>query len=403
MRLTPRALPVPKLISQLFESDIFITIGGRPFRIPRDVFNQPGDSQNFFSLGISINFSSENELFPGLNREGLLRPPSIVPPNVPNRSGEVFAELLHMLRGYNLKIRDEEHRQQLLRDCRYFLFKGLEQKLIAHSISWNPKRNREEIVLRIEDIKRSGVCVTGDAWVHYARPFMGEDPRELVLEIGGEATKIDWKTRRAEFSGNTNARVAALFQVVANKMNMGDTRPLGTYLMDPAERARANSPGSTPLSDDKVKIRIERDCHITLDGEEYSEANQVAPQQSISGGDSEDLLSVDNQQRADTPRSNAAQSPGWQQQTLQSAPRPSTGNPAIQRRLRRRGSMEEMGIWMVKRAQWRLKIQDVAPRQQTGPQKMAIDGPVKEIVLYGVKIEALSGEYGRNSMRGFLS
>ena len=73
---------MPKLISQLYEESIFISIGHREFQIPRDIFTGPGNSPNFFSLGFAVFFSTPDDLFPGLDREGLIRPPSILPPSV---------------------------------------------------------------------------------------------------------------------------------------------------------------------------------------------------------------------------------------------------------------------------------------------------------------------------------
>ncbi|EEH39531.2 hypothetical protein PAAG_08801 [Paracoccidioides lutzii Pb01] len=75
---------LPRLISQLFESEIFIQIGGRNFQIPRDVFSSPGDSPNFFSLTFEAFFATPGEVLPGLDRQGLLRPPAIMPPMVLN-------------------------------------------------------------------------------------------------------------------------------------------------------------------------------------------------------------------------------------------------------------------------------------------------------------------------------
>lgn len=267
---------------------------------------------------------------------------------------------------------------------------------------------REEIVLRIEDLKRSGISVAPDvaannaySWVNYARPFTNEPDRELILEIGGEATKIDWKTRRAEFTGDTKARVTALFQVVANKLNLPTNRALGTYMVTGTANSRATSPGSTPLSEDKVKIRIQRDCYITLDGEEYSEGQSAPPQQppQAQPTDSEELPNAFD----DSPHPKLNSPPSWPPGTASPSARgvaSPTPNPApgFSRRMRRRGSMDEMGVWIVKRGQWRLKVQDVPPT----PGNPGTAGG-KEIVLYGVKIEALSGEYGRNLCRGFLN
>ncbi|KAJ5359726.1 uncharacterized protein N7496_012139 [Penicillium cataractarum] len=222
---------VPRLMSQLFESEIFIQIGDRHFQIPRDIFSGPGDSPNFFSLGFGAFFASPSEVFPGLDRVGLLRPPAIIPPSVPNRSADVFAELLHLLRGYPLHIRNADHRAELLRDCRYFHLRGLEQKLIPHHISYNPFRQRSEIVIRLEDVRPSGVQFapdttsrTGVGSVLYARPFVDENPADLILEIADASTLVNRAARRADFVGLTKSRMASLLQVVAKKMGLPDSK-----------------------------------------------------------------------------------------------------------------------------------------------------------------------------------
>ncbi|KAF4614294.1 hypothetical protein G7Y89_g15443 [Cudoniella acicularis] len=212
---------LPRLISQLYEENIFISIGNRDFQVPKDIFSDPGNSPNYFSLGFAVFFSSPTEVFPGLNRDGLLRPPSIVPPSVPNRSADIFQEILHLLRGYPLHIRNEDHRAELLRDVRYFHLKGLEQKLIRHSITYNLARRKDEITLRIEDVRQSGISIVSDptptpsspapptsatemhsgssippnpvGYVHYARPFVDTKAYELVLEIGNECTKLHFQ------------------------------------------------------------------------------------------------------------------------------------------------------------------------------------------------------------------
>ncbi|KAI9863300.1 MAG: hypothetical protein M1813_003742 [Trichoglossum hirsutum] len=409
---------VPRLISQLFESEIFIQIGNRHFQIPRDIFSSPGDSPNFFSLGFAVFFSSPSEVFPGLNREGLLRPPSILPPSVPNRSADVFAELLHMLRGYPLHIRDDDHRAALLRDCRYFHLRGLEQKLIPHHISFNFKRNRSEIVIRLEDIRQSGISFVGDSspadrspssgWVNYARPFVDDTSYELILEVAGESTKIDFRSMRAEFVGQARARISSLFQVIANKMNLPVNQPLGLMMMSSGGAANHPvSPGNTPLSEDKVKIRIERNAQIVLDGEDYwGDRSEF--------GSKEGYGDEDNAGAAQPPNlNNAVQSgrtgadaaptappnipppppPGGTSSTPVSYPiisRPSSTKPALRKR-KRRGSMDEFGEWIVRRGHWRLRV------QSTGDGRGGM-----EVVMFAVKLDAFSGEQGRNAQRPFL-
>lgn len=312
---------LPRLISQLYEESIFMSIGHREFQIPRDLFSDPGNTPNFFSLGFAIFFSNPEEIFPGLVRQGLIRPPSIVPPSVPGRSADTFAELLHLLRGYPVHIRDDEHRASLLRDCRYFNFKGLEQRLIPHAISFNQTRHREEIVLRLEDILKSGISVLPDplsqagqlgadpaaGWVNYARPFVDEKPFELVLEIGGENMRLHFglgaaaattttstngsppppasasspspsesgpgaSATRVEFFRDARTRITKLFEVIASKLNLPPTtQPLGLLMAAGGASSQPATPGKTPLSeDDWVKCVLEPETSITLDGQPYT-------------------------------------------------------------------------------------------------------------------------------------
>ena len=365
------------MISQLYEESIFISIGHREFQIPRNTFSEPGNSPNYFSLGFAAFFTRSEELFPGLDREGLIRPPSIIPPNVPNRNADTFAELLSLLRGYPVHIRDETHRVELLRDARYFHFKGLEQKLIAHSISFNQARQRNEIVLRLENIQKSGISVLqngiggggggGDdlignggsepmnGWVSYARPYVDDQAMELVLEIGSEATKIHFEPNaspRAEFFNETKTRVARLFEVVSTKLNLPPTtQPLGLLMASGGAASQPAAPGNTPLSEDLVRVSLSPESAILLDGKEYHHH--------------EDLNSA------------AAA-------VMDSSLNP-TQNP------RKRKQPDGSDEWIVKKGQWRLRI------QPTSGGKSSV-----ECVLEAVKLDAVSSELGRNQARDFL-
>lgn len=339
---------VPRLMSQLFESEIVVQIGDRHFRIPRDIFSGPGDSPNFFTLGFAVFFASPAEVFPGLDHDHLLRPPSIVPPSVPNRSGDVFAELLHILRGYPLRIQDGEHRAQLLRDCRYFHLRGLEQKLIPHDISFNPILQRSEIVVQLEDVRQSGVQFARDdpassdipsaGWVVYARPFVDDKPYDLIIEVGDEATTIDLDTMRAGFFGLAKSRLGSLFQVVANKMNLPTKAPLGLMMLGGLDKGEP-SPSYSPLGAERIKVSIEEDTDLTVDGESvpYSRSS-----------------------------SDISEPPAKRQR------------------------MEDKGSWIVRAGQWRLRVQPNA----TG------DG--HEVVLVAVKLDAYTKQRQRNKTRGFL-
>ncbi|KAG9784605.1 hypothetical protein KCU88_g2747, partial [Aureobasidium melanogenum] len=399
---------LPRLIDQLFESEIYIQIGERHFQIPKDIFSDPGNSPNFFSLGFAVFFSSPGEVFPGLDRRGLLRPPSITPPAVPGRSGEIFAELLHLLRGYPLHVRNESHRAELLRDCRYFHLRGLEQKLIAHEISYNLQRQKHEICLRLEDVKPSGVSYKSDddsasrdkstatattgGWVYYARPFVDDTSYEMVVEVGGESTLLDLAEMRAEFHGQTKARMASLFQVVANKMNLPTTAPLGLMMLSETGGSSSQSPAHTPLSSEsRVKVRFEAATAITLDGERYDGEWDQNMQQEISvvgsGGQN-------NQPQLKTgPSSQLAPPPPPSRHSISTASQTSTSAPSAKKR-KRQPSHGESTQWTIRTGQWRLRIQPVTQGNA---------GTGYEIVLVGVKIDAYSSEHARNARRAFLS
>jgi hypothetical protein len=372
-------ISVPRLTQQLFKSEIFIQVGERHFRIHRDIFSTPGDLPNYFSLGFAHFFSTPTEAFPGLEGPGLLRPPSILPPAVPNRNGDIFADLLRILQGYDVHVRDEAHRKELLRDARYFHLKGVEQKLIPCHISYNRFRDRSEIVMRLEDLRQSGVSVTPDAdfpasardgmsaskpatphstygagneeptgFVWYQRPFVDEVSRELIIEIDdAETTQIDVASMRATFHGQTKARITSLFQVIANKMNLPATLPLGLMLMQSGGGVAAQpiSPANSGISGDRVSVRITKDAHVELDGE-------------VLHWSSEDENEAEDNQLP---------------------------------RLKGDVELESSHEWIVQRGLWRLRVQSAEHTGRT------------EVVMCVVKMEACTDERARNGTRGFLS
>ncbi|MBE7181081.1 MAG: hypothetical protein INR71_07715 [Terriglobus roseus] len=448
---------LPRLTQQLFKTDIYIQIGDRNFQIPRDIFSAPGNSPNFFSLGFAHFFSTPSEVFPGLDRTSLLRPPSIQPPSVPNRSADVFQDLLHLLQGYPVNIRDEGHRQDLLRDARYFHLKGLEQKLIPCNIGFNLARQQSEIVVRLEDIRQSGVSFqpdpdvsgaehTSDAsgsgsaqanaqtgsgrkasntppraltpaaaasgyttvptgYIRYARPFTDEAAHALVVEVSStEATRIDLASMRATFADQTKARIASLFQVIANKMNLPATQPLGLMMVERGGGLAAMpvSPSNSGVSGDRVRVLIDRDAWCEVNGGvvewDDDDAMGDAPASTMAsvqvtapastGNDASQMDDSDpGQQRPDDSTSTGTDSAA-------AGGRPSL--PPI-RRWRPSGAGEDSaldprGEWVVGKAHWRLRVQPSVD-----------DARIVEVVMQVVKLQAWVGERVRNGARGFLT
>ncbi|KAL4900902.1 hypothetical protein BDW74DRAFT_160776 [Aspergillus multicolor] len=356
---------LPRLMSQLFESQIIIQIGDRHFQISKDIFSNPGDSPNFFTLGFGAFFASPAEVFPGLDRRGLLRPPAIVPPSVPNRSGDVFAQLVHLLQGYPLQIKSESQRAELLRDCRYFHLRGLEQKLIPHHISFNPVRRRSEIILRLEDVRRSGIQVetlpenggagggSGGVAVKYARPFVDDAAHDLLLQIGEESTIIDLATMRPTFLNSTQARVSSLLQIILDKRSGSSNS---------TSRSPSNGPGAT-ATPRPIRVQIDGEADLTIDGEPQATNHQYH------------------------------------------TPGPASTEPQPKRRrVKAEGSetgtqYEESngsgsaGSWIVRNGQWRIAMR-AAGSGNVG------DGV--EFVLVGVKLDVYTRERVRNRRQPFL-
>lgn len=225
--------------------------------------------------------------------------------------------------------------------------------------------------------------------MNYSRPFVDETSYEVIVEIGNEETKIDFRSMRADFYGDTKARISSLFQVVADKMNLPSNLPLGLMMSSGGASAAPASPANTPLSEDRVRIRIGQDTHIILDGQDHTLDDETMDHQhnldiefDPSSGSSSTLA---------TPILST-----WPNPTT----RPSSTRPPPTKKRKRRGSLDEFGEWIIRKGQWRLRVQ---PRADQSPKMGNLEGAGMEIVLCAVKMDAVSGQRGRNMGRDFFS
>jgi len=242
---------LPRLKAQLETSPIFVRVGDEEVQMSRDLFKGPGNSPNYFTLGFSFFFTHPTDVFPGLRPSSLLRPPPITPPKVEGRSAKVLREIIDALKGYPVRIRNEDHRNELLRDVRYYHFRGLEQQLIRHDLSYCRLRGRHEITIKLDDVKLEGfghrpatqwddldepnsvesteeeeqrlvgrrtpgdAKPLGNGWVVYKRPFVDKEPRDLVVTTNEEDICVytgeseDWMSS-AEFRGESAVRLRSL-------------------------------------------------------------------------------------------------------------------------------------------------------------------------------------------------
>lgn len=144
---------LPRLRTFLKETEYYFTnIGGKSFKIPKSLFRRKGDSPNYFLMTSAALYADVESVF---IEKKLLRPPPQSPPYVA-RSPEYFNDLVHLLGGSSLEL-DDCRRESLIKECRYYRFLNLEQRLVKHQIIYNPCAHHEEICVRLKDLNRRGV------------------------------------------------------------------------------------------------------------------------------------------------------------------------------------------------------------------------------------------------------
>jgi hypothetical protein len=145
-------------------------------------------------------------------------------------------------------------------------------------------------------------------------------------------------------------RMTKLLEVIAAKLNLPPTGQLGMLKVEGGPGGASPSPGNTPLSEDLVKVVLDSDSSVMLDGKPWA-----APPP-----EEEDMWGTIDTEVMSRKR----------------------------RRVEDQGEMEE---WVIKTGQWRLRIQGV----RTG--KAAV-----ECCLVAVKLDAYSSERARNAQSLFL-
>ena len=247
-----------------------------------------------------------------------------------------------MLKGYEVEITSDKHRQNLLRDARYFNFRGLEQRLIQHRISFNSRKEVEEIEIRLEDVRQSGISFVADkdgsdeearrvsvsGEVYYARPYVDDEPRVLVLEIGdGDGVEVlldvGGRIGGVGFERQTAARMRRLAGIINEKIGLAALTARG---------GKAAGDGASTTFGLRCEIGSEAD--VVIDGERWK------------------MVCEDDEARMDVEEEE-----------------------------------ERERVWMVKKSQWRVKAG-------------SLDS--KKIYLEAVKLEGYSCERARVEGRGFL-
>jgi hypothetical protein len=221
----------------------------------------------------------------------------------------------------------------------------LEQRLVRHRILFNERREVEEIEMRLEDVRQSGISFVGEkdgggddgsgrrgsvgGEVYYARPYVDDEPRGLVLEIGdGDGVEVlldvGGRIGGVGFERKTAARMRRLASIINEKIGL------------PALAARGGkAAGEGASTTFGLRCEIGSDADVVIDGKRW------------------EMVCEDDEARMDVEKEE-----------------------------------ERERVWMVKKSQWRVKVG-------------SLDS--KKIHLEAVKLEGYSCERARIEGRSFLS
>lgn len=172
-----------RLQQVMIDESPFATIGPQTFRLPRSLLSLSGNYPNYFLMHYETLLTDNKRL---IVSKQMIRPPPQRAVGVANRSPLLFADLLEVLRGNHLVIRDDEHRELLVKECRYYRFLELEQRILKHRIIHNPYSAAEEIVLELGNISQKGVKnvstdMNDEQPIQYARPYMQKEPNRILI------------------------------------------------------------------------------------------------------------------------------------------------------------------------------------------------------------------------------
>lgn len=205
--------------------------------------------------------------------------------------------------------------------------------------------------------------------VNYARPFVDDRAYELVLEIGDECTRLHLSSMRCEFFGDGKARMTKLLAVVAVKLQSLNIQPLVLAKENGGATSRPIFPGDPPVGEDWVRCVLGEEASVRLDGRDWHHHGQLSEPGHGSVGSTTASPVVE-------PDDAHGESTRKRRRTDGSSP----------------GSGLESRTWVVKRGQWRLRVQNA----KNGKGRL-------ECVLVAVNLDALASEEARNSQRGFLA
>lgn len=162
---------------------VFAVVGGTSFKIPRALLAKTGNTPNYFSINYESLFADSRRI---ITKKSMIRPPPQRPATVHTRLPVLFADLLEVMKGNSTAIRDDTHRDLLIKECRYYRFLELEQRITKHSIVNDPVNNESSIVLDLFSLQPKGISSPSSDYhdeqpVRYTRPHILKEPSRVLL------------------------------------------------------------------------------------------------------------------------------------------------------------------------------------------------------------------------------
>ncbi|GMM55590.1 hypothetical protein DAKH74_022060 [Maudiozyma humilis] len=230
---------LPRLRKILKESEYYYTkIGDVSFKLPKSLFERDGDKFNYFYITTDTLYVNVERVI--ISRK-LIRPPPHSYSFVP-RSPHLFKQIFQLLGGAKQTM-DDNMRQSLINECRYYRLQNLEQQLIKCTLVDDPLANCHEIWIKLDDISRKGLSLSksvneteeghsGDepqqkkqksdgiaAWstIQYKRPYIDDTSRTLAVQFDGTDIRLSTDHSCIYVTGQTKVKFESTFKLFFEK------------------------------------------------------------------------------------------------------------------------------------------------------------------------------------------
>jgi len=276
------------------------------------------------------------------------------------------------LQGYEIDIRDENHRRNLIKDSKFYNLRHLTEMLVPAKTYFNPWRgNLSEIMININDFRATYSSIGWVpnqmyGWMEYKRPHdIDKTPRDLIVQIDDDGIILG------------RGRIMLIHRQALNAL---------ITLKEAAEGRRTEAHPSVMISGQKevaVKIEIPDECYCLFDGVERSvydiehDIFDLAPPDTDTEGSSSKKRKL---------------SEATEERVTESL-------EIVQR------SKLPARVWMIKRSVWRVKTKGQLPPAQPPMEVQGTNPPIgskRNMILVAVKLEGWSREKEFSKEIGWL-